>query len=395
MLASIQLAAPQECPRLALKAKVHPNAKRGILVSKAKAKVSVTLRSKDPVNNLEFMLTLPNGVSVEKTATRPLSKLLANPEIIQSLDGTTNIYWRAIELAKNRRRRFRAKVKVDECAPETLSVNALAYFTNLTAVFCMTRLGSPAQLQMRYSKLKRKTTCAPTPAPSINPAQQFVLFGRGQRFSRGSLPAPFEGRRRSLHSERTNATAFLPSIERETRKLGISTPKDCYEYCSLRRNELVPFFFNWNTVTNQCFCCADVCTPFVFDPAYDMYEVTTAATEVPTSAPKSPEVSTAAPTGSPASSPTLGPSAIRTSAPTSAPTAAPSSLPTIDTYPINSTFPPTSFTPAPTPSKPVVIPTPEGQDVVVSIGSGGENTTTGSIQFANVISPGITVSRLI
>jgi hypothetical protein len=42
----------------------------------------------------------------------------------------------------------------------------------------------------------------------------------------------------------------------------------------------------------------------------------------------------------------------------------------------------------------LMIPTPEGGDVVVRIGNAAEDTTSGSIEFANVISPGITVSRL-
>lgn len=339
-LVSIQLAAPQECPRLLMKAKVRSNAKRSILLSKAKVKITVTLGTRDPVHNLDFMLTLPNGLSVEKTASGPSSKFNAPAKISESLDGTTNVYWPTIQLGKNRMRLFRAKVKVDECAPETLNVGALAYFSNATSVSCMTRLPSPAQVKVRYSKLKRKIRCAPTPAPSINPAQPFLLFARQQRFSQGSRPAPFEDRRRSLPSGLHNKSGFLSAMDSEVwKRQRISTPKDCYEYCSLKGNELVPFFFNWNTATNECFCCTDMCTPFIFDPRYDMFEVNVAATAVPTSAP-------------------------------------------------------TIFTPSPTPSILVMVPTPGGREVVVRIGNSAEDSTSGSIQFANVISPGITVSQL-
>jgi hypothetical protein len=323
-----------------MKAKVGSNAKRSILLSKAKVKITVTLGTRDPVHNLDFMLTLPNGLSVQKTASGPSSKFNAPAEIIESLDGTTNVHWPTIKLGKNRMRRFRAKVKVDECAPETLQVGALAYFANATSVSCMTRLASPAQVKVRYSKLKRKMTCAPTPAPSINPAQPFLLFARQQRFSQGSRSAPFEDSNRSLLSGLHNETGFLPAMESEVwKRQKISTSKDCYEYCSLKRNELVPLFFNWKTATDECFCCTDVCTPFIFDPGYDVYEVNVAATAVPTSAP-------------------------------------------------------TIFTPSPTSSMALMISTPEGRDVVVRIGNAAEDTTSGSIEFANVISPGITVSRL-
>src|SRR6056297_2357556 len=224
-LSSIKLAAPQACPRLLMKAKSRLNAKRSISLSKAKVKITVTLGTRDPVHNLDFMLSLPNGLIVEKTASGPSSKFHAPAEIIQSLDGTTNVYWPTIKLGKNRMRRFRAKVKVDECASETFVVDALAYLANATSVSCMTRLASPAQVKVRYSKLKRKMTCAPTPAPSIDPAEPFLIFARQQRFSQGSRPAPFEDRRRSLLSGLHNETGFLPAMESEVRKRQrISTP---------------------------------------------------------------------------------------------------------------------------------------------------------------------------
>jgi hypothetical protein len=323
-----------------MKAKVRSNAKHSILLTKAKVKITVTLGTRDPVRHLDFMLTLPNGLSVEKSTTRPSPKFNAPAEIIESIDGTTNVYWRAVGLGKNRMQRFRAKVKVDQYASETIVVDALAYLANATSVSCMTRLASPAQLKVRNSMLKQKVTCAPTPARSINPAEPFLLFARQQRFSQGSRPAPFEDHRRSLPSGLHNETGFLPAMEREVwKRQRISTPKDCYEYCSLKGNELIPFFFNWNTATDECFCCTDMCTPFIFDPGYDMYEVNVAATAVPTSAP-------------------------------------------------------TIFTPSPPPSILLMIPTPGGREVVVRIGNTAEDSTSGSVQFANVISPGITVSRL-
>jgi Na+-transporting NADH:ubiquinone oxidoreductase subunit NqrA len=63
---------------------------------------------------------------------------------------------------------------------------------------------------VRFSKLKKATTCAPT-APTINPIQPFVLVGEGQRFSQGGRLALFRDRRLSgsLGSNMQGAVAAL------------------------------------------------------------------------------------------------------------------------------------------------------------------------------------------
>jgi hypothetical protein len=65
--ANISTPVSQECPRLSLKAKVRPDAKREILVAKGKSAITVTLESNDPVNKLEFKLNLPNDLTAKRT----------------------------------------------------------------------------------------------------------------------------------------------------------------------------------------------------------------------------------------------------------------------------------------------------------------------------------------
>src|SRR6056297_3603394 len=91
-ICTILSVAPQECPRLTMKAKIRPNAKRGVLAG-GTVKIFVTLRAKDPVNRLDFKLLLPRGMTVKRTATRPRLKSYTSPEIIENLDGTTAVYW--------------------------------------------------------------------------------------------------------------------------------------------------------------------------------------------------------------------------------------------------------------------------------------------------------------
>src|SRR6056297_846108 len=205
---TISRIASQECPHLALKAKTRPAAKRGVLAGSGHVEVTVTLAAQDSVVGLEFQLLLPSGTSVECTGTRPHLKPHTSPAIIKNLDGTTALYWLQIELDRPRKRRFMARVHVNKCAPETLAIDAFAYLVNATSISCATSLSCPARIRVRYLKIKRPATCAPTPAPSVNPAEPFVLFGEGQRFSRNDRLAP-----------------------------SIDTREDCYEYCSINKGE--------------------------------------------------------------------------------------------------------------------------------------------------------------
>src|SRR6056297_2087957 len=118
---------------------------------------------------------------------RPSPKPFTSPEIVKNADGTTAIYWLNIAFTKRKggKRRFRVKVKADDCAPESLGLNAFAYTVNTTGASCITPLAESAMVNVRYSRSKKAATCAPTPVPTINPAQPFVLFGEGQRFSKG------------------------------------------------------------------------------------------------------------------------------------------------------------------------------------------------------------------
>ncbi|TFJ82992.1 hypothetical protein NSK_005681 [Nannochloropsis salina CCMP1776] len=261
--ASIFTTVSQGCPRLSLTANVKPNPRRGIVAGKGMAKITVTLRSKDPVDNVEFQLNLPDGLSVERTAMRPSSEPYTPPKIVEDADGVTAISWQGLAFTKRKggKRRFRVKVKADQCAPETLAVDGFAYLMNATDTSCMTPLGNPAIVIVQYLKRNKDATCAPTPAPTVNPTQPFVLFGEGLRFSQGERLAPFENNRLSLHTGINRHEGIIALYHPEDRQLqSINTPEACYEYCSLNGGEEVPFLFSWNTVTSQCFCCAGVAT---------------------------------------------------------------------------------------------------------------------------------------
>ncbi|EWM26413.1 hypothetical protein Naga_101468g1, partial [Nannochloropsis gaditana] len=342
-------AVAQECPTLTLTGKARPGFKRGVLAGKGHARVTVTLRSKEVVDDLNFKLLLPTGLSLVRTSSRPKARI--HPEVVENPDGSTAVFWLGFDFAKAKgnKRVFKAKAKVDACAPETLTVTGLAYLVNATdlTTYCATPLASPAVLNVRYSKAKKVATCAPTPAPTVNPAQPFVLFGDGQRCLEASRLAPFDDRRLLSSS---NGREYAHSIHREHRHLqSIATPSDCFTYCSLNGGESVPFFFNWNTVTSQCFCCGNVCT-LIVDPAFSAYEVTMDATSAPTA------VSTATPTPAPTASPTLTPTASPTAVPTATPTAAPTASPTAAPTKSPTAAPTTSPTAAPTAS-PTAAPT--------------------------------------
>jgi hypothetical protein len=101
--ASIPKASGQHCPQFSLRAKVHPKSKRGILAGKRNVKVSVKLRSINPVADVEVKLTLPDGLTLKRTATRPSSKPHKRPEIVKNFDMTTAIHWRGVNLTKHRK----------------------------------------------------------------------------------------------------------------------------------------------------------------------------------------------------------------------------------------------------------------------------------------------------
>jgi hypothetical protein len=328
---SILTTISQECPRFFLTANVRPNPRRGIVAGKGMAKITVTLKSNDPVDNVEFQLNLPDGLSVEQTAMRPSSKSYTPPQIVEDADGVTAISWQGLAFTKRKggKRRFRVKVKADQCAPETLAVDAFAYLINATNTSCMTPLANPAIVKVRYMKRNKAATCAPTPAPTVNPTQPFVLLGEGLRFSQGERLAPFEDRRLSLHTGIHRHDGIIARYHPEDRQLqSIDTPEACYEYCSLNGSEDVPFLFSWNTVTSQCFCCAGVCTPLIVDPDYNVYEALLPRTLPPTSIPTTAAPPTAPPTPIPTELPTPGPTRTPTQAPSTTPTASPTPTPT-------------------------------------------------------------------
>jgi hypothetical protein len=356
---SILTTVSQECPRLSLTANVRPNPRRGIVAGKGKAKITVILKTNDPVDNMEFQLNLPDGLSVERTSMRPSSKPYTPPQIVEDADGVTAISWQGLAFTKRKggKRRFRVKVKADQCAPETLAVDAFAYLMNATDTSCITPLANPAIVKVRYLKRNKDATCAPTPAPTVNPTQPFVLLGEGLRFSQGERLAPFEDRRLSLHTGINRHEDIIARYHPEDRQLqSIDTPEACYEYCSLNAGEEVPFLFSWNTVTSQCFCCAGVCTPLIVDPDYNVYEALLPTTLPPTPIPTTAAPPTAPPTPTPTASPTPGPTRTPTQAPSTTPTTPPTPTPTASPTPgptrTPTQAPSTTPTTPPTPTPP-------------------------------------------
>ena len=115
---------------------------------------------------------------------------------------------------------------------------------------------------------KKAPHCNPTTSPTPSPSQaSYFMYGQHQRCLEAGRLAPFDG---------------LPS--------DIQTPNDCWTYCSLYGNEPVPFYFNWNDASNQCYCCGGVCT-LVYDPSYDAYKVVQKGgnpTSFPTAKPTAP-----------------------------------------------------------------------------------------------------------
>jgi hypothetical protein len=231
------------------------------------------MRGQGPARDAAFKLELPNGLAVLQTRTRPSSKAVADPTIVQNSDGSTAIYWTDMAFYKTKsfKRTFQAKVIVDECAPDVLAVTALAYLVNATDMtpYCTESLAAPANVHVRYSRtkkaglgeksLKGHATCAPTPAPTVNPAAPFSLYAPGQRGVPSRL-APFEDRRLvddiRLDAER-NMIRKVPDGTRTLQaSASIATPSECFSYCSLNGDVSAPFFFSWNTVTSQCFCCS-------------------------------------------------------------------------------------------------------------------------------------------
>ncbi|EWM20687.1 hypothetical protein Naga_100433g5 [Nannochloropsis gaditana] len=138
------IAVAQECPTLTLTGKARPSPKRGILAGKGHARVTVTLRSKEVVDDLNFKLLLPAGVSLVRSSSRPKPRIY--PEVVENPDGSTAVFWLGFDFvkAKGGKRVFKAKLKVDECAPETLTVTGLAYLVNTTdlTTYCATPLAT-------------------------------------------------------------------------------------------------------------------------------------------------------------------------------------------------------------------------------------------------------------
>ena len=150
---------------------------------------------------------------------------------------------------------------------------------------------------MFFSSRKKSNTCAPTPAPTVNPNVPYSVYAVGEKCSEGT------------------------AIEPASQDQNIQTPDQCWQYCSFYGSSALPYFFNWNVVTKECYCVGQTCT-LIYDTDYTVFRVDQLATRTPTLAP------TTRPTAinetfPPSSSPTFFPTTFPTSSPTTVPTQAP------------------------------------------------------------------------
>jgi hypothetical protein len=102
-LSMVPSEAAQKCPSFTLSAKAQPSTRRSVLAGKGFAKISVRLRSNDVVDDINFKMVLPVGLSLIRTATRPLPKLVTPPRVVQNLDGSTAVYWLRMNLVLKKR----------------------------------------------------------------------------------------------------------------------------------------------------------------------------------------------------------------------------------------------------------------------------------------------------
>lgn len=130
----------------------------------------------------------------------------------------------------------------------------------------------PPQAPVKYrrnSKAVHATSGCTTPSPTLPPSTApFVPYGVGQRCLQAGRLAPWTRRQLGGNTGRS----LLETI---------NSPEQCFSYCGIYGGTPAPYYFNWKTTTNQCFCCGGECT-LVFDPDYTAYVAQTTATAAPT-----------------------------------------------------------------------------------------------------------------
>jgi hypothetical protein len=307
LVIALALARAQSCPALASVAKAK------VVGRTVKAAVLIRNQGTSFVKNVVLRLGLPppTDVIAVKTAASPVGTKGVR---VQTRRAGDSVFFLNIALRPGQKRKFLAKGTVINCEPKTLNFTTLTYLDDPTSG--VASCPSPSRTLRVHSpgahRLKRCTprTLSPTTSGSNGTDVGFELVGVGERCLEAGRLAPFtDGRRRSSRRELAgwplaSSASRRPRDDNEQRLLQpavIENPFDCYVYCSNFDDTPPPFYFNWNTVTSQCFCCGATCT-LIYDPEYIAFEVTEPAP--PLNAPS------ASPTGAP-TSPTASPTQVK------------------------------------------------------------------------------------
>ena len=94
----------------------------------------------------------------------------------------------------------------------------------------------------------------PSSEPSISPTSSpaasvttdaYVVYGYGSRCEKAGRLAPFERRLFSPNIQAIEGKAKEEQQQRELNHIVISTPYDCWMYCTIYDTSSVPSYFNW------------------------------------------------------------------------------------------------------------------------------------------------------
>lgn len=109
---------------------------------------------------------------------------------------------------------------------------------------------------MRPFLYNKKNVC-PTSSPTASQGP-FSIYAEGERCLEGRL-APFSSRRERALIQQSAAPAYVSASQATDKVFAqespFATPYDCWYYCSVNGGAPVPFYFNWNVQTRDCYCC--------------------------------------------------------------------------------------------------------------------------------------------
>lgn len=242
------LAAParaEPCPQLAtrIKAKTVPG-------RKIQSAVVIKNLGLSFVDNAVLRFGLPPAtdlVSVKAAASPARTKTGR----IQRRRAGDAVFFLDLSFKPGQTRKFIVKGKQANCEPAAFNFTSLTYVVDpaTDAASCPSPVHTAAVEAPGIGRWKKRgctpLTLSPTAAGSNGTEIGFEPFGVGQRCLEAGRLAPFTTDRRRLDTRRQ----LQPAV--------IQSPYDCWVYCSNYDSEssTPPFYFNWNTVTSQCFCC--------------------------------------------------------------------------------------------------------------------------------------------